>query len=168
MAILTPYIKNMNTLLSKQYQLLKESREVVFHFLESEVQMDISAKVSVFNNKNVIYMLVHVANTYLAWVDIFALKSDRKYYDEKDFSSTLQLRLLFEEVNTIMGTFLVRFKEEPLKSVAGYKWENKFIETDALAIFTHVITHEFHHKGQIMSMCGLLGHTPPDTDIMRF
>jgi uncharacterized damage-inducible protein DinB len=37
-----------------------------------------------------------------------------------------------------------------------------------LQLFTHVITHEFHHKGQILSRCRQLGYVPVDTDILRF
>jgi len=33
---------------------------------------------------------------------------------------------------------------------------------------THVMTHEFHHKGQIMTMGRMLGYTPPDADVIRF
>ncbi len=36
-----------------------------------------------------------------------------------------------------------------------------------LQLFTHVITHEFHHKGQIMSLSRHLGYTPVDADIIR-
>lgn len=50
----------------------------------------------------------------------------------------------------------------------GYKWPEKYIETNAYGIFTHVITHEFHHKGHAMTMARLLGYTPVDTDVMRF
>jgi uncharacterized damage-inducible protein DinB len=34
-----------------------------------------------------------------------------------------------------------------------------------LQLFTHVMTHEFHHKGQLLSMFRILGHVPPDTDV---
>jgi len=30
----------------------------------------------------------------------------------------------------------------------------------------HVLTHAFHHKGQIVSMCRILGHPAPDTDML--
>lgn len=33
---------------------------------------------------------------------------------------------------------------------------------------THVMTHEFHHKGKIMTMGRMLGYTPPDADVIRF
>jgi uncharacterized damage-inducible protein DinB len=34
-------------------------------------------------------------------------------------------------------------------------------------ILLHVITHAFHHKGQIASMLRLLGYPAPDTDMQR-
>lgn len=34
-------------------------------------------------------------------------------------------------------------------------------------ILLHVITHTFHHKGQIAMMLRLLGHPLPDTDMQR-
>jgi uncharacterized damage-inducible protein DinB len=36
-----------------------------------------------------------------------------------------------------------------------------------LQIFTQPFTHEFHHKGQLVLMCRLLGYIPPDTDVRR-
>ena len=40
-------------------------------------------------------------------------------------------------------------------------------EFTPLQLFTHTITHEFHHKGQVMSMSRLLGYVPVDADIIR-
>lgn len=34
-------------------------------------------------------------------------------------------------------------------------------------ILLHVITHAFHHKGQIVAMFRLLSHPAPDTDLQR-
>jgi uncharacterized damage-inducible protein DinB len=34
-------------------------------------------------------------------------------------------------------------------------------------IILHVITHTFHHKGQMASMFRMLGHPAPDTDLQR-
>jgi uncharacterized damage-inducible protein DinB len=45
---------------------------------------------------------------------------------------------------------------------------NRQVSATPLQLFTHLLTHEFHHKGQIMTMCRLLGHIPPDTDVIRF
>jgi uncharacterized damage-inducible protein DinB len=32
-------------------------------------------------------------------------------------------------------------------------------------VVQHVITHAFHHKGQAVAMCRLLGHPAPETDL---
>jgi uncharacterized damage-inducible protein DinB len=41
------------------------------------------------------------------------------------------------------------------------------VRTPALVLH-HILTHAFHHKGQIVSMCRHLGHPAPDTDLSRF
>jgi uncharacterized damage-inducible protein DinB len=41
------------------------------------------------------------------------------------------------------------------------------VRTPALVLH-HVLTHAFHHKGQIVAMCRALGHPAPDTDLNRF
>jgi uncharacterized damage-inducible protein DinB len=41
------------------------------------------------------------------------------------------------------------------------------VRTPALVLH-HVLTHAFHHKGQIVAMCRVLGHPAPDTDLNQF
>lgn len=41
------------------------------------------------------------------------------------------------------------------------------VRTPAL-ILHHVFTHAFHHKGQIVAMCRILGYPAPDTDLNQF
>lgn len=41
------------------------------------------------------------------------------------------------------------------------------VSTPALVLH-HVLTHAFHHKGQIVAMCRALGHPAPDTDLNQF
>jgi len=158
----------MNDLLRKQYQLIIEAREVVFQYLEKEVAQDLTTELLEFNNKSIAYMMTHIANTYVAWPGNFALSTKLDYYEIADGSTVDQLRGIFNTVNQIMEQFILRFSENPHSEVKGYKWPEKYIETDAYSIFTHIITHEFHHKGQSMTMSRLLGYTAPDTDILRF
>lgn len=113
-------------------------------------------------------MLVHVANTYLAWAGNFGLAMQKPYYEEPHIHSLEEIKTIFNEIDLVMEQFISKFSEDPVAAVKGYKWAGKYIETDAYGIFTHVITHEFHHKGQMMTMSRLLGHVPPDTDVMRF
>jgi len=41
------------------------------------------------------------------------------------------------------------------------------VRTPALVLH-HLLTHAFHHKGQIVAMCRALGHPAPDTDLNQF
>ncbi|MNL32837.1 DinB family protein [compost metagenome] len=48
-----------------------------------------------------------------------------------------------------------------------YEIQNVKSSAKPLKLFTHVTTHEYHHKGQILSLSRHLGYTPVDTDIIR-
>jgi uncharacterized damage-inducible protein DinB len=158
----------LSDLLYAQYALIKQSRQVVFQFLEENVMADMAKPLSVFKGKTISYMYVHIANTYVAWAGNFAMNGSSSYYDQDVPLNMPQLQNLFAQVDEIMERFIAHFSANPSQAVKGYKWPEKYIETDAYGIFTHVITHEFHHKGQAMTMARLLGHIPPDTDVMRF
>jgi uncharacterized damage-inducible protein DinB len=41
------------------------------------------------------------------------------------------------------------------------------VRTPALVLH-HMLTHAFHHKGQIVAMCRILGYPAPDTDLNNF
>jgi uncharacterized damage-inducible protein DinB len=41
------------------------------------------------------------------------------------------------------------------------------VRTPALIVH-HVLTHAFHHKGQLVAMCRALGYPAQDTDLNRF
>ncbi|WP_161662286.1 DinB family protein [Pedobacter sp. V48] len=158
----------MADLLYTQYTMIRQSRQVVFQFLEEHVMEDTAKPLSAFKNKTISYMYVHIANTYIAWAGNFALNNSSDYYDQDESLSISQIKKLFAQIDELMERFIAHFAGDPTQAVKGYKWPEKYIETDAYGIFTHVITHEFHHKGQAMTMARLLGHTPVDTDVMRF
>lgn len=44
---------------------------------------------------------------------------------------------------------------------------DRAVRTPALVLH-HLLTHAFHHKGQIVSMCRMLGVPAPDTDLNQF
>jgi len=151
-----------------QYALIKDSREVVFLFLQQQVKEKINTPLETFNGKTIAYLYLHIANTYIAWAGNFALGGSAEYCDQEETVDLARIQEIFKQVDEMMLHFSDQFTGNPLTAVKGYKWPEKYIETDAYGIFTHVITHEFHHKGQAMTMARLLGHVPPDTDIMRF
>jgi len=164
-----PYLVVMiPNLFNKQYALVKDSRKVVFEFFQVEVNDKINSPLETFNGKTIAYLYLHIANTYIAWAENFALGGSAEYYDQQQITDFARIQAIFKQVDEMMLRFSDQFTDHPITAVKGYKWPEKYIETDAFSIFTHLLTHEFHHKGQAMTMARLLGHVPPDTDIMRF
>jgi len=70
---------------------------------------------------------------------------------------------IFVTVDQLMTEFL---ESNPSNPIAYEIRGGKGITTPA-TIFAHVTTHEFHHKGQILSISRHLGYVPVDTDIIR-
>jgi uncharacterized damage-inducible protein DinB len=89
------------------------------------------------------------------------------YTDEYSISDIATIRQLFAEADILMMNFLDQFND-PRLTVTNQVRSRKMVTVTALELFTHMVTHEFHHKGQVMTMCRLLGHVPPDTDAIRY
>ncbi|MCP3027145.1 DinB family protein [Halobacillus sp. A5] len=63
--------------------------------------------------------------------------------------------------------FLDEYEEAPETKIKGtVSWQENEIELSVLWLMTHTITHEFHHKGQIVSIARRLGYEPVDTDLV--
>jgi uncharacterized damage-inducible protein DinB len=153
-------------MLKNQYELLLGSREVMFDFIEKELPNQLIEPIAVFNGSTIRYLLIHTANTYKHWLGNFGMSKELSFTDEESVMDIAGIRKVYAEVDSLVYAFLERFGgsiDEPVTNLLrGNEWS-----LTPLQLFTHVLTHEFHHKGQIMTMCRLLGHTPPDTDIIR-
>lgn len=158
----------MITILQKQYALVQGSREVVFNFIDTQVGADLNTPVPAYENSTIRYLLVHIANTYFHWLTYFSLKKPFNLLDDRGFVNIGLMRPLFAEVDDTIVAFLENFTGKLDIPLNGVISRNRQVSATPLQLFTHVITHEFHHKGQIMSMYRLLGYTPPDTDVIRF
>lgn len=155
------------TILSTQYEFVKSSRNVLLNYCAQLSENQLIASVPAFNNSSVRYLLVHIANTYQSWLGNFAMKKDYQFPNTDDIKSLEEIRRLFEDANKTVDEFLNRF--EPGENISGTASFRKIPMTaTALHLFTHVITHEFHHKGQILSMTRHFGFVPVDTDALRF
>ena len=75
-------------------------------------------------------------------------------------------RLFQQEVVQQTHTYLSGLTDRQLNSDTELNFSDGdiAIRTPAL-ILHHVLTHTFHHKGQIVAMCRALGHPAPDTDL---
>jgi uncharacterized damage-inducible protein DinB len=95
-----------------------------------------------------------------------ALQKDITFSAYESVESAGEARELFQHIDDLVAEFIARFSQDYLSELEVSI--NKASTTASpLKLFTHVITHEYHHKGQILSLSRHLGYTPVDTDVMR-
>lgn len=153
---------------AQQYQLVVSSRKVVMDFCY-RLDDKVFVKLSSFNNKSISDLLVHVIHVYTFWLGKFSLKKDVVFAEPDKIDRLDKLLHLFDGVNELASEFLKRINQSSVKEISGEAGTPpQRIIHSPFEIFTHVITHEFHHKGQILIMGRQLGFVPPDTDVIRF
>lgn len=158
----------MKELLSTQYELIKGARGALFAYCATTGE-DFLKPVAAFNNNSIRDLLVHIANIYISWLDNFGLDGSRTFYGNEDVRTLCQIKTIMDEIDLIVNNFLEKYSEDYLSPMAKHIARKGIkLTLSPLQLFTHVITHEFHHKGQILTMSRLLGYTPVDTDVIRF
>ncbi|HTD40563.1 MAG TPA: DinB family protein [Mucilaginibacter sp.] len=158
----------MYQLLLSQYEIVKGARHALFTYCETMHDDDIFKKVVAFNNSSISDLLVHNANTYISWVDNFGMDGACSFYTNDDVTSLNDIKLIFDVIDMIVNNFLKKYNDDYLQPQTRHIARKGITFTlTPLQLFTHVITHEFHHKGQMLTMSRLLGYIPVDTDAIR-
>jgi uncharacterized damage-inducible protein DinB len=80
-----------------------------------------------------------------------------------------EVRGLQKEVSQSTHAYLSNLTDQQLNADTELHFSDGdvAVRTPALVLH-HVLTHAFHHKGQIVAMCRALGHPAPDTDLNQF
>lgn len=150
---------NMENILKIQYQLTCQSRRHMLDFLAQTVRSDCNKQLKSYDDCSINDMLSHVAACYINWLDVFALKRT---------SQDVNFDGLFCKVDHVANDFLDHFECRLNVPIRGVHDACGPVAATPAEIFTHVLTHEFHHKGQIMNMCRNLGYPPSETDVSLF
>lgn len=155
-----------STYVKEQYEYVKGSRNVLFEYCKTISPEDfINQNTSFGCGRSMRNLLVHIVNTYEYWIANLALKKDAKYAKYEDNVTLQDVILLFDSVNLFMEEFILEMDLSDREIV--YEIQGNKNSASPLKFFSHVITHEYHHKGQILSLSRHLGYIPVDTDIMR-
>ncbi|MEJ5994716.1 DinB family protein [Pedobacter sp. Du54] len=158
--------KLVQELLIRQYELIKSSRAALLNYCNQLTEEDFLTSNSSFGRGSIRNLLVHNANVYEFWLLRNILKIN---VDVRDFDSVRNVAeciTYFQSVDQTVLNFIRHFDgmyEKKMDVTLG----NRFLTLTPLQVFTHVVTHEFHHKGQILSLSRHLGYTPIDTDVIR-
>jgi uncharacterized damage-inducible protein DinB len=155
------------TYFKSQYQLIQQSRSALFDYCMTITNEDFLNQNNSFGRGGSIRnLLVHIVNTYEFWIIKQALKKDIAYTEYAAINKMDEIEKLFNSVDTEILNFLGKFESsefETIKMTVNGNIKN----ITPFELFTHVITHEFHHKGQILSLSRHLGYLPIDTDVIR-
>ncbi|SFF01813.1 Uncharacterized damage-inducible protein DinB (forms a four-helix bundle) [Chitinophaga sp. CF118] len=150
-----------------QYDLIKSSRSVLLDYCETLTPEHFIAETPGFGHDGSIRnLLVHIANTYEYWIGHHCFGRTVTYPPNGNFTTVNDCRIYFDAINLLIEEFINHFGDAYAIAITSFRREQSTTATP-LAAFTHVTTHEFHHKGQILSMSRHMGYIPVDTDIIR-
>ncbi len=153
-------------MLKQQYDFVLSSRNTLLTYIGSISEQDFLTENSSFGRGSIRNLLVHVCQTYSAWIGERALGIKQEFLPFENYQTLSDCQNYFNQVNDYMGLFIEKFKGNEQQEIE-LKRNGETLIVNPLKLFTHVITHEFHHKGQIMSLSRHLGYTPVDADIIR-
>ena len=149
----------------QQYNWLLGSRKKMFHYCDLIPSADLSKTIPFFGNGGSIQlMLNHIIESYDFWIARHLVRMPMNR-DALAITSYENIKDLFGQVDQAMA-FLWENSDLSLNSSIVYDLNGVQSTATVFEVFTHVITHEFHHKGQILSMGRYLGYIPWDTDIL--
>jgi len=123
--------------------------------------------ISGFGHPSIWKQLVHILTCEEGWVHDL---QNRAFADwsEGDCPTTAALLAAKERVREATRTYLDDLTEEQLNTTLADRpvdWGGE-LRSPAFIVL-HVITHTFHHKGQIVAMLRILGYPAPDTDLQQ-
>lgn len=121
--------------------------------------------ISGFGHPSVWKQLVHILTCEEGWVHDLQNQPFVCWYSE-DCPTMAALRASTDRIREATRTYLENLTEERLNTNIEERPADWAYELRSPAfILLHVITHTFHHKGQVVAMLRILGYPAPDTDL---
>ena len=144
------------------------SLTLVLDHLATIPEGDYAKEVSDFGFPTLRAQIIHVLNCEGFWIHTLQ-RARFEDEDTADWPSVPDARVLQRRVSANTLAYLSGLSDEQLNADTELLFSDgdKAVRTPALVLH-HILTHAFHHKGQIVSMCRTLGHPAPDTDLNQF
>jgi uncharacterized damage-inducible protein DinB len=120
-----------------------------------------------FGHSSIWKQLVHILTCEEGWVRDLQDKTFAGWREE-DCPTMTALLSAKGRIIEATRTYLDHLSEEELNTTLAKRpvdWGGE-LRSPAF-ILLHVITHAFHHKGQIVAMLRILGYPAPDTDLQQ-
>ncbi len=149
------------------YDWVRQTREVLLKHCESLPPELYTKELPNVGHGSIRTLQVHDFDVYNGWLLEFARQKQCENPNRVDYPNVAAVRKGFAGADSVGESFLSEFANELDKPLT--RPHPSF--PDGLTVtprwlFTHTITHEFHHKGQITDICRHLGHPSGDTDLI--
>jgi len=144
------------------------SLTLVLEHLATIPAADYTRGVPAFGFPTLHRQVIHIFNCEGFWIHLLQGRVFRDR-DPADWPGVSEVRRLQHEVSQQTLEYLTGLSDERLNSKTELHFPDGdvAVRTPALVLH-HVLTHAFHHKGQIVAMCRALGRPAPDTDLNQF
>ena len=155
-----------------EYEWVKQTRELIFDFCSELDPNDFSRRVDGFGFQSMRDSLVHISDCYHAWLGSYVLLKTKKPITTKEDLTEMDLdeiKVRFVQVDLYVKEVFEVFSnhmDEPIQRMIPWRVEGDIISITPGKLLMHTITHEFHHKGQIVAMARQMGYEPPSTDVL--
>ena len=157
----------MKDVLLQEYELVKESRSVLFNYCETVSPEHFTREVPGFGRGGSMNsLLAHIANSYQYWTAVHCLNENPDRITADKATTIAECRELYKYIDTLVQRLTESFEKNYYEDISSAVGNRTFLASP-FKVFVHVTTHEYHHKGQILTISRHLGYTPVDTDVLR-
>jgi uncharacterized damage-inducible protein DinB len=123
--------------------------------------------ISGFGHPSIWKQLVHILTCEEGWVHDLQNKAFAVWREE-DCPTMAALEAAKRRIREATRTYVGALTEEQLNTTLTQRpvdWGGELRSPGFILL--HVITHAFHHKGQVVAMLRILGYPAPDTDLQQ-
>jgi uncharacterized damage-inducible protein DinB len=144
------------------------SLSLLFGHLATLSGSDYTKELSGFGYPSVHAQVIHILGCEARWVRRLQVRPVGDW-DPARWPSIPDARSLQRDVTTQTLAYFSGLTNHELNANTTLHFPDgsSAIRTPALVLH-HVLTHAFHHKGQIVAMCRILSQPAPDTDLDQF
>ncbi|PMC33903.1 damage-inducible protein DinB [Bacillus sp. UMB0899] len=154
-----------------EYEWVKQTRQILLDQCRKLTEDELTKEFE-FGFQSIRDSLVHMAGCYHAWIGSFLLSETSSPLLTKEVIHNMKvddIQRYFKQADEYVESLFDQFKdkfEEYIEKEPSWKPGSGLVSKTPHQLLFHSITHEFHHKGQIVTILRLLGHIPKNTDIL--
>jgi len=164
-------LKAGDFMLQNEYEWVRQTRGTLLNYC-GKIDPNDFTHINGFAWQSVRDSLIHIADCYIAWLGSFVLLKTKTPLTPKEERHHFHLAKIierFELVDSIVNELIeVHGNQLNVLIEREIPWREatELVSITPGKLLMHTITHEFHHKGQIVAMLRQMGYEPPNTDIL--